>query len=574
MKKFLIITIIFLFPFIVKAVDSFPSFPMSFYGRATLNSVSLPTGTKIQAYNNGVLKGEITIEEDGIYGYDNPIKNKLVTSEYSGTLQFKYLPEDSVVALTGDNSVGYTGGFVSGKTEELNLSFIKNSVQLNNANSETAVTSADVATTTILIAQELTNPKINLSSLMSTTTTSSLVITPSSLDIKATTSLGLVLMNIPSDTNISSTEHWNGVINAPTIKANDSVSVTADSGKTATVQSVVEVGFDDIKLTFDKAVRLLIPGQAGKDAGYYRSSTFTKISNICAADNQTAGDALVAEGDCKKDVGADLVIWTKHFTKFASYTQTTNTTNNGGGGGGGGGGSPAPASPAPAPTATSTPAATSTSILAPQVLEKKVVSQTLTQLEQILADSYAVYSENIDMILVNAKTVRSQSAEKITADKYLSNLTHNENNFLPVDANRLNFFITYGTVGTKILGVGERAGVLGSYKSAFGKLPKTETEWQDAIKIANGRWPSERSTAAETKAKLSFKKIYARDAKMDNANDNAAVTVMAYGLRPSQRNTNSEKVAIISFKYIYKRAPVTAIDWDMVRAIAYSGAKR
>lgn len=95
MKKFLIITIFIFFPFTVKAVDFFPSFPMSFYGEVTLNNVSLPVGTKIQAYNNGILKGEITIEEDGIYGYDNPIKNKLVTSEYSGALQFKYLPEDS-----------------------------------------------------------------------------------------------------------------------------------------------------------------------------------------------------------------------------------------------------------------------------------------------------------------------------------------------------------------------------------------------------------------------------------------------------------------------------------------------
>ena len=112
------------------------------------------------------------------------------------------------------------------------------------------------------------------------------------------------------------------------------------------------------------------------------------------------------------------------------------------------------------------------------------------------------------------------------------------------------------------------------FKAAFGKLPKTEAEWQDVIKIANGRWPSERNMAAETKAKVSFKKIYGRDANMTNANDNAAVTIMAYGLRPSQRNLNSEKVAIITFKYFIKRAPVSAIDWDMVRAIAYSGAKR
>ena len=116
--------------------------------------------------------------------------------------------------------------------------------------------------------------------------------------------------------------------------------------------------------------------------------------------------------------------------------------------------------------------------------------------------------------------------------------------------------------------------MLNSYKAAFGKLPKTEADWADAIKIANGRWPSERSATAETGAKTSFKKIYGREANMDNQNDNAAVTVMAYGLRPANRNLNSEKAAILAFKYFLKRTPTTAVDWDIVRAIAYSGAKR
>lgn len=105
-------------------------------------------------------------------------------------------------------------------------------------------------------------------------------------------------------------------------------------------------------------------------------------------------------------------------------------------------------------------------------------------------------------------------------------------------------------------------------------MPKTETEWQDALKVASGRWPTEKSTAAETKAKVSLKKIYGKEANMSNQNDNAAVTIMAYGLRPSARNLASEKTAILSFKYFYKRAPTTAVDWDAVRAIAYSGAKR
>jgi len=135
-------------------------------------------------------------------------------------------------------------------------------------------------------------------------------------------------------------------------------------------------------------------------------------------------------------------------------------------------------------------------------------------------------------------------------------------------------FIHAGTPTTVILGSGERAGVIASFQSAFNRLPTTEADWQDVIKIANGRWPTQRSTTAEDRAKVSFKKIYLRAANMSNPNDNAAVTVMAYGLRPALRNLNSEKAAIVSFRFIYKITPVSAQNWDIVRSISYSGAKR
>jgi hypothetical protein len=129
---------------------------------------------------------------------------------------------------------------------------------------------------------------------------------------------------------------WNGTINVPTVKANSTVTATPDSGKTATVNSVIEIGYGDVKLVFSNAVRILIPGQAGKDVGYSRSGVFTKITNTCSADTQDVGNALAAEGDCKINAsnGLDLVIWTKHFTSFATYTQTTNSSSGGGGGGG------------------------------------------------------------------------------------------------------------------------------------------------------------------------------------------------------------------------------------------------
>jgi hypothetical protein len=136
-------------------------------------------------------------------------------------------------------------------------------------------------------------------------------------------------------------------------------------------------------------------------------------------------------------------------------------------------------------------------------------------------------------------------------------------------------FIHYGTQTTYRLGAGERAGVVNSYRSVFGRLPKTSAEWQDVIKIANGRWPYENNTDKETEAESNkFQKVYLRSADMNNPNDNAAVTIMTYGLRPVDRNMDSERNGINIFRDIYGYDPTSAEDWDIVRAIAYSGAIR
>lgn len=160
------------------------------------------------------------------------------------------------------------------------------------------------------------------------------------LTIEATTAISAsvpVKVEIPAGTKIkaAAADNWDGTINVPAVKPSNSVTVTPDPGKNATVSTVIEVGFGDVPLTFDKAVRILIPGQAGKDAGYYRGSTFTKITNVISSDSQAVADSQLPEGgDGKIDAGSDLVIWTRHFTRFIAYTQTASS--------GGGGGGPAP----------------------------------------------------------------------------------------------------------------------------------------------------------------------------------------------------------------------------------------
>jgi len=80
----------------------------------------------------------------------------------------------------------------------------------------------------------------------------------------------------------------------------------------------------------------------------------------------------------------------------------------------------------------------------------------------------------------------------------------------------LNNFITYGVdENTQKLGEGERAAVIYSYKFAFNKLPESEEEITDVIKIANGRWPSITNQQAEEKAKEEFQKYLQKDSRYE-----------------------------------------------------------
>ncbi|MFH1255426.1 MAG: hypothetical protein V1667_03085 [bacterium] len=212
-----------------------------------------------------------------------------------------------------------------------------------------------------------------------------------------------------------------------------------------------------------------------------------------------------------------------------------------------------------------------TEITAPAV---KTTEEFAQKIIAIAAEAAEIIKADINSLLGKFGFKRDLAKESVATKQYVKNLIKNIKNISDEQQNALNNFVAYGTDTTLKLGEGERAGVVNSYKSAFGKLPATSEEWSDAIKIANGRWPSERNTETETAAAAAFKKIYKRSPDRSNPHDDAAVTVISYGLRPTDRNLDSEKAAIKSFKAIYGYAPKSAVAWDIVRAIAYSGAKR
>jgi hypothetical protein len=123
-------------------------------------------------------------------------------------------------------------------------------------------------------------------------------------------------IDIPHHTEIMSTDvTWNGIIKAPEVILHKNW-----FGLGSTV--AVEVGFSGGSLFFDKAVAVRIKGQAGKQAGYtIDESDFFKIPKCL--ESQRYGDNLPGSSACSIDSDGDLLIWTKHFTTFVTYTEDT-----------------------------------------------------------------------------------------------------------------------------------------------------------------------------------------------------------------------------------------------------------
>ena len=121
--KLLILGLI-LSPALCLAQESFPSFPMAFWGNAEIDNELLSTGTMIKAYCDSNMIGEVIMMENGIYGYAEATKSKLLISSCNGDILFKYLLLGEEQEQTGIDEIRYTEGFVSGTTVNKDLNFI------------------------------------------------------------------------------------------------------------------------------------------------------------------------------------------------------------------------------------------------------------------------------------------------------------------------------------------------------------------------------------------------------------------------------------------------------------------
>jgi hypothetical protein len=383
------------------------------------------------------------------------------------------------------------------------------------------------------------------------------------LTINATTSAGTITVQIPAGTTVTGGAGWNGIINVPTVQLN-----TARIAG-GTLQTTVELGFGDIPLTFDNAVRILFPGQAGRLIGYTRGGVFTAITNTCTPsdDSQATGNLLPAAGDCKLDVGADLVVWTKHFTSFVTYTPSSGTNGGGSGGGGGGGGSGATTTTTPPATTTTPTTTTTTQTPFAQEIDGRVVSvvtdpsdfASLQSLLGVIQDQTQEAKYKL-LITQDVKTFFGQDVTFTASSIQVS----------PTDLKGLVNFVVYGiSFATANLGAGERRALLRDYFETVGRLPK----WLDIERLAEGMKPIDRNLDKEksqaNKALVIFKKITGFKApNFKDAKDDLAWNTMMYRVRFT-RDTAKEKSAIIKFKQKVGRTPSSPLDWAAVRALGY-----
>ncbi len=295
---------------------------------------------------------------------------------------------------------------------------------------------------------------------------------------------------------------------------------------------------DGIEITNNRVVSLLFI--VGPDTVDMAISEDPAFKNVSLEPYQNQKEWTLSEGDGQK------IVYVKFYNKYGQATT-------------------------PIATAITLAESKFSTIAAPAAVATD--SEGNISLEQIENDATIIITGDVNQLIAEIGAKRDlfveanysrTIVEKIVKDTEMSDQTRNA----------ITNFVAYGTKTTQLLGAGERAGIVNSFKTSFGKLPTTQEDWFDIIKIANGRWPNQRSKTAEDRATINFRQVYLRNPDLTNPLDDAAITVMAYGLRPADRNLNSEKTAIKSFKAIYGYTPSTATAWDVIRAIAYSGAKR
>jgi len=185
------------------------------------------------------------------------------------------------------------------------------------------ITNSNAALSSVIVPFAVINSTLNYSMITQTSGSTKTVTIGNSLTIIKYAKEDIysdVQVFIPAKITISGPTSWRGIINLPNVITKPSIPTKPNTINTVTKS--VEIGFGSTYLTFDKAVRITFAKEWDHHIGYFNSNTpLTEIITACNDDDPiNNANNLPAEGDCKINVGSDLVVWTKHFTGFATWS--------------------------------------------------------------------------------------------------------------------------------------------------------------------------------------------------------------------------------------------------------------
>jgi len=279
----------------------------------------LGTGTKLPLYN---FTYHITI---------NTSSYSAALTPYSATL-YAILSNDDLVRNVSSNEINFNITYTNSSTEEV----IPEDEDYEVTNeSQTIVIIPGTDLDNITISSNITENESITMDLSNTFDQDNSSIIENNLTITRSGNTTNFTVIMPGNLTITPTNaSWDGTFILPTIK--ETADFTPPNGSTSVV---VEVGVPGIKLNFDKAVKIVIEGMAGKAAFWNDGTSTYAIGTVC---NGAANPTNVpAGGECYISSGNDLIIWTYHFSVFGAYTpaeaeeEETTTTSSGGGGGSG-----------------------------------------------------------------------------------------------------------------------------------------------------------------------------------------------------------------------------------------------
>ncbi|MBI5697536.1 MAG: hypothetical protein HZC29_03370, partial [Thaumarchaeota archaeon] len=246
-----------------------------------------------------------------------------------------------------------------GPNQEL-IENAQHQVTVTQSNTELVVMSSGTELENILIESSLTNISMNYTEILSGNSVTLANGPTIRANVDGSASSYDVVVSFADSTTITGPSGWSGTMQLPTFASITIPSTSSTSGGTTTTTSysqitTVEVGLGSQTMSLNKPVRIEFIGDGGSQgfSAFFQRPTDSSpvfITTQCNADTLASATAqLVGSSECVIDDGADLVIWTTHFTKYGSTKPTTSSSStssgststggsSGGAGGGGGGG--------------------------------------------------------------------------------------------------------------------------------------------------------------------------------------------------------------------------------------------